>query len=475
MRHTDKQLPTMNEARRIYLEEKEKFDNELFEKIKNNPHPPALDLWSLSEEKFIEWRRLNDFPNLLKLFNTKFRKFEEWKKANKLDDETLIKSGFLTPFLEKKKSIKDTDLYLTKQICDGEESLIVSYTKLEGKKTYLGRKYNFEFIQKFTSYLNWLETKKEFQNILFINSRVAPNTERERVYLHADVYARSGNYELLKMGGIDIPKDEDGILFRGKRLEFVNLCGLNFSGDILYGENGNLDCYYSVCDNWLAQEINFPNLNLTHCSILNFNLYNSKIEQWNIHNCHLSGDFYNSKLYHVKIVNGLFKPVLLDCTLSNTHIESIKFSKDSNIEGYKMLKKIYQNQGDDDLAQYYFIRENEFIRENSKGWNYFTKSLSYYYWEYGRKPHRIIYLSIAVILIFGFMFWLNNSLISNNIDKTLVPTLGDSFYFSTITFTTLGYGDLSPHGWLKFLCSMESFLGVINTGFLIAGYANNKY
>lgn len=465
----------MNEPRRIMLEEKEKFDKELFEKIKNNPKPSIEDLWSLSEEKFIEWRRINDFPNLLKLFDEKFIKFQEWKIENNLSNDILIKSGFLTPFLQRKKTDKNKDLFLTKQTCDGEESLVVFDNKLEGEKVYLGRNYSFEFIQKFTSYLDWLNKKKLFQNILFLNSRVSPNTENERVYLHADIYARSGNYELLKMGGIDIPKDEYEILFRGKRLEFVNLCGLNFNGNIYYGENGNLECYYSVCDNWSAQEVDFPSLNLEHCSVLNFNLYNSKIQQWYIYDCHLSGDFYNSKLYDIKIINGYFKPVLLDCNLSNTHIASIKINADSNIEGYKMLKKIYQNQGEDSIAQHYFIKENEFIRKNSKGWDYFTKTLSYYYWEYGRKPHRIIYLSLSIIIIFGFIYWLNNSLISNNLNTKMDENLGDSLYFSTITFTTLGYGDLSPHGWLKFLCSIESFLGVINTGFLIAGYSNNKY
>jgi len=53
--------------------------------------------------------------------------------------------------------------------------------------------------------------------------------------------------------------------------------------------------------------------------------------------------------------------------------------------------------------------------------------------------------------------------------------LGDSLYFSTITFTTLGYGDFSPTGWLKVLSAIEAFSGVVNMGFLIAGYSNNKY
>lgn len=466
----------MNESRKRLLDDREKYDNELFEKIKNNPKPSILELWSLSEEKFIEWRRLNDFPNLLKLFNEKFLKFNEWKKEFNLDDEIIIKSGYITPFLERTKSKKkNIDLFLTKQICEGVESTIVSYNKLEGSKEYLGRKYNFEFIKKFKSYQDWLNQKKLVQNILYINSRSAMNTDFEKVYIHANVYANTGNYELLKMGGIDIPVDEFGIMHRGKTLEFVNLCGLKLDGKIYFGENGNLSCSYCACDNWKANEIDFPSLNLDHCSINNFTIFNSKIQQWNIYDCNLSGDFYNTKLYDINIVDGIFNPVLLDCKLSNTHIKNIPINKDYNIEGYKTFKKLYQNQGDDDIANLYFIKENEFIRKNSKGWNYFTKSLSYHYWEYGRKPHRIIYYSLAIIILFGFIYWLNSDLIALNSSSIKVFGFGDSFYFSTITFTTLGYGDLSPLGWLKTLSSIEAFLGVINMGFLIAGYSNNKY
>ena len=284
----------MNQSREKFLEDRENYDNELFEKIKNNSNPSISELWALSEEKFIEWRRINDFPKLLKLFNEKFLKFNEWKKEFNLDDEIIIQSGFITPFLERTKSKKkNIDLYLTKQSCDGVESIVVSYTKLEGNKQYLGRNYNFKYIKKFKSYQDWLNQQKLEQNILNINSRSGMNTDFEKVFIHADVYSNKGNYELLKMGGFEIPVDDYGIIHRGKKLEFVNLCGLKLNGKIYFGENGNLSCSYCACDNWKANDIDFPSLNLDHCSITNFTIFNSKIENWNIYDCKLSGDFYN--------------------------------------------------------------------------------------------------------------------------------------------------------------------------------------
>jgi len=463
----------MNKYREMFLKETEDVDKRIFDKIKNNPKPDIIDLWSLSERRFIEWRQTHDFPVLMSHFDKTLRLFKEWKEENNLTNEIIIATGFLTPFLEPKKSSKDKNLFLTKIVDDDIEFTVVNYQKVEGERTYLGSTYHSTYIQTFTSYLDWLHARGQHQEILYINSRSSPNTNLERVFIHADVYVHRSDFELLKMGGISLP-EKHGTLFRGKRLEFVNLCGIDLRGDIYFGEYGNLSCHYCACDNWIAEDFNMPTVKLEHCTVANFTMVSSKLQQWSFYNCNVSGDFYNSKLYSTKIVGGSFNPVLLDCTLVATHIHKEHGMPDNNFNGYKAFKKVYQAQGEDDIARHYFIEENEWIRSNLKGWQFITKSISFYYWEYGRKPHRIIYLSIAIIFTFGFIFWLGRAFI-NSSGGTTNFGLGDGLYFSTITFTTLGYGDFSPTGWLKLLCSLEAFLGVINMGFLIAGYSNNKY
>lgn len=465
----------MNKFREKWLKDREQSDLELFEKIKNNPKPDIYDLWALSEDRFIEWRRLNDFPILLNHFDNTLLLFKEWKADNKLTNEIIIRNGEITPFLEHKKlSKKDRNLYLTKQIWDGNERTFVAYKKTEGDRQEENSiTYKFELLQTFVPYLAWLKARGKYQEILYINSRSAPKHELERVWIHANAYAKT-DFELLKLGGISAPVNGFGVLFRGKKIEFANLCGLKFKGNISFGEEGNLSCSYCACDNWEAKDFNMPLLKLEHCSVKNFSLVNSKLQQWTFYDCNVTGDYFNSKLYNTRIYGGSFNPVMQDCTLSQTNIMFDPNVMDGNFYAYKTFKKIYQSQGDDDIAKTYFIRENEFIRKGLKGWNYFTKSLSYYYWEYGRKPHRIIYISLGAIFLFGLIYWFNGNLVSaNTANKSF--NFGDSLYFSTITFTTLGYGDFSPVSWLKILSAIEAFLGVINMGFLIAGYSNNKY
>ena len=468
----------MNSHRDEMLKERETRDLELFERIKNNPHPEILELWSLSEDKFTDWRRLNDYPILLAHFDKTLLLFKEWKNENNLTNQIIIESEEITPFLEHKKySDKNKKIYLIEQTFDNTRRTYIDYGKIEGERIHSETTYTYNVLNIFVSYLDWLKAKGKKQEILYINSRHGPNHKSEKVFIHNDIYSDSSDFELLKMGGIEIPTNALGMLYRGKKMEFVNLCGLILKGEISYGELGNLSCSYCACDNWVAEAFSMPMLDFEHCTVTNFQLKNSEILQWSFYDCEVTGDYINSKLKRVKIIGGYFAPNLQDCTLLQVEVKTDKCLIDNNGFAYKTLKKSYANQGDDKKAKYYFIKENEFIRKHLKGWNYITKSLSYYYWEYGRKPHRIIYFSIAIILLFGVIYFLNKDLIALNYTNTTVKNFNflDSLYFSTTTFTTLGYGDLSPLSGLRILSSIEAFLGVINMGFLIAGYSNNKY
>lgn len=47
-------------------------------------------------------------------------------------------------------------------------------------------------------------------------------------------------------------------------------------------------------------------------------------------------------------------------------------------------------------------------------------------------------------------------------------TLARSLYLSTITFSTLGYGDLFPTGWARAIATAESFIGALSLAYLVS-------
>ncbi|MCT4613783.1 MAG: potassium channel family protein [Marinifilaceae bacterium] len=458
----------MNDARKNLLESIDKTNSELFERIKNNPTPKPEELWQLSAERFVEWRKINDFPRLLKHFENRLLLFKEWKSDNGLTDEIILSTGKLTPFLEHKKLSKKKKLFVINQKSTDRETTFVTYEKLSGKKNQFGVDYEFEVITEFISYLDWLKQRNKNEVILNINRRQAPGFETEKVFIQSD-------FELLKMGGIKPPVNGFGILLKGKYLEFVNLCGLEWTGEINYGEFGSLDISYSACDNWIADGLKMALVDFEHCSIENFKISNSKIQQWRFYNCKLSGDFINSQFRLISIYGGLFSPVIKDCNLFNFDILKDKCLPDNNIYGYKTLKKIYADQGEENKSGEYYVLERDFYRKNSKGFNFVTKSISKFYWSYGKEPHRIIYFSIATIIAFSLIYFFSSNCISINIGPKQDLNFWDSLYFSVTAFTTLGFGDLSPIGELRIITTIEAFLGLLNMGFLISGFSNTKY
>lgn len=80
----------------------------------------------------------------------------------------------------------------------------------------------------------------------------------------------------------------------------------------------------------------------------------------------------------------------------------------------------------------------------------------------------VAWFSIAFVafgLIFIFIGFLGLGGVARNGDPA---SLIDYFYFSAVTITTLGYGDLVPSGYAKLLSATEAFFGIIYGGYAIS-------
>ena len=84
----------------------------------------------------------------------------------------------------------------------------------------------------------------------------------------------------------------------------------------------------------------------------------------------------------------------------------------------------------------------------------------------------VLTLHITEIWIFGFTYWLCLALPGAG-SVVGVPTAGilDTVYLSAMTFSTVGFGDVAPHGAIRFIAGTEAVLGL----FLIAWSATFTY
>ncbi|MBB1452661.1 two pore domain potassium channel family protein [Pseudoalteromonas sp. SG43-1] len=165
---------------------------------------------------------------------------------------------------------------------------------------------------------------------------------------------------------------------------------------------------------------------------------------------------------------------------------------DAGIKGVDLLRKArlqFNAAGDEKKASKLFILENEEERKRTGSKvKYFYKILS----NYGESPARVASWIVGVILVFALTYYIFD--INAPSKASLVCTIDATeealsscieheskeitkqhpltyVYFSTVTFTTLGYGDYSPlEGISRALASFQALLGLILSSLFIVTF-----
>ena len=140
-------------------------------------------------------------------------------------------------------------------------------------------------------------------------------------------------------------------------------------------------------------------------------------------------------------------------------------------EAYRNLKRYFISEGMYDDASWASFREKTMERirlRKAKDIGYLPIALMGTLCGYGERPQRIISSSLVIITAYAGLFYFLRSITSSGA-KDLVFNFGDYFYYSVVTFTTLGYGDIIPKASTAFrlLAVSEAFLGVFLMGLFI--------
>ena len=92
--------------------------------------------------------------------------------------------------------------------------------------------------------------------------------------------------------------------------------------------------------------------------------------------------------------------------------------------------------------------------------------------DYGRSFLRWAFVSFLLALLFGFWLWLIRDQLHIACHNT-APEWATMLYFSVVTFTTLGFGDVTPKtGWAELVVGLEVIAGYVMLGGLISIFAN---
>jgi len=205
------------------------------------------------------------------------------------------------------------------------------------------------------------------------------------------------------------------------------------------------------------------NLEFKPKQVKNFNLRNSKFFFMGT----ITADLKMARFYSSFIKNVSF----IDCQWPDDKIifeEEHMKDEDINL-GYKELETIYrnlkqnmQNYGDYSLAGEFYFREMEMRRKKNKWktgswwWLQIYKFLA----GYGEKPHYTAAVSGYITILFAFLYGLFGCIQYSAGNPCLTQKIIDTLYFSFVTFTTLGLGDIRPITTIgKALICCEAIIG----------------
>jgi len=286
-------------------------------------------------------------------------------------------------------------------------------------------------------------------------------------------------FEGANLSGTDFQKT----YFVKSNLSGVNLKDSNFDGADFKGATIN-------GDNFMAGELlnakirtHKDKIDFVYTDTKDLELHPSKsfIIESDLNEASFKGtSFVECTLNNIKFNNNLFDDVSFDSSVliniewGNSRVKKEYFlnlkpkdlKKDykdyiSLSETYLSIKNQFNKNGRYNDMSWAYLKEKESLRLEYKQnitykeiFSFFSraKNLFKFIWEYflfflfgyGEKPWHILGWSFLTIIIFGFLYKIPGTIGTNLVNIDTPITHWQSFYFSTITFTTVGFGDFYP-------------------------------
>ncbi len=274
-------------------------------------------------------------------------------------------------------------------------------------------------------------------------------------------------------------------VLRNIRATRVNLSGANLSQADLSGAH----LFDTDFQHAHLLGVNLSSSDLTHCDfrgadmtradlsgarLWNANLMNAALAEADI-SC---ADFWNANLHNVKIWRANFenaKALTRRNFASDPHlIWTSKISEEGILsaeEAYRGLKSHFLTTGMYDDSGWASFKEKTMERlllKRKKDLRYIPSLMMGMLCGYGEKPARIIATAFSTILFYSVLYYLLNAVTSSGSGSYLMSA-SDYLYYSTVTFTTVGYGDFVPkaNAFFRLLAASEAFIGAFLMGLFV--------
>ncbi|MEH0758552.1 pentapeptide repeat-containing protein [Vibrio sp. 16] len=215
-------------------------------------------------------------------------------------------------------------------------------------------------------------------------------------------------------------------------------------------------------------DAHFFGLDLRGSSLMKSKMLGANLHCAKLDNCNLLGaELGRAKLENVEWGKRLKQEVQAKQALKRRDSSMAASLYQEAEEVCRNIRKQCEKQGLFETAGEFFKREMRFRRYqmprlSMKRW--ISKSVDMFC-GYGEDPLRVVLFSIFLIFVCAMAYFFLDTTGAHPIYEGVTGwqfyllEFFNSLYFSVVTFTTLGYGDISPVGVARFIAAFEAFLG----------------
>lgn len=308
------------------------------------------------------------------------------------------------------------------------------------------------------------------------------------------------DFEGADVTGTDLTNTE----FGGSNLQNVDFTGCNTENTHFGGTDltGSKFCRVDLTSAGLGGsklvDVNFAEADLSGLDLSEQNLRNSNLENTTLVNTDLSGsnlqetnlefavlestDLRGADLQNSMTYQTYFDSVRLDraTSLGDTcyYHESGELDKATWV--YREYQQILKDNSLPEKVRKYRVYEKDSKKDlSSSFWVRFVGNISSLAWLYGESWKRIFLTSAATITAYSVLYTISGIETVTTVPDSItiqgfqvqmpeyINQVLSGIYFSILTFSTMGYGDLQPHNdIIRFLAGSEAILG----GLLLAAF-----
>jgi hypothetical protein len=264
-------------------------------------------------------------------------------------------------------------------------------------------------------------------------------------------------------------------------LKMSNLSDCDFSG----ANFKNASLYKANLSNSTFIQVDFSNADLRNVDFTNSDLRGTNFSSSQL----CEAIFYGSDLKEANLSNSdlmaakIIRANLSHANLSSANLRGVKYGS------YKMMRgKYYGIHGlDSCFGNALFVRDAQDqdyldtlemeINATDSGIAKSMKKFAFFIWslfDYGRSLLKVCLFALIIAAFFSAIYTLDLILGWEIIDySSSARSWFTPFYYSIVTYSTLGFGDITPNHWIgELIVVIEVILGYVTLGLLLSILAN---